>query len=319
MCVTLLTLPLILKPPPLSKELVSSEPLQIPEGIRWKRIKLASSGISLNTILLGNPEKEMVLLLHGFPESGLVTWHKQLKYFSKHLDSFFLVVPDLRGYNTSDKPDGVSSYKISLLTQDMVDLLDHFLKEKCIVVGHDWGGIVAYNLALRRPERVKKLVAINVPHPTAMQDQLMGKKLCLEQVKRSWYILFFQIPYVSEYFLLGVLPNGILSSAKPQAFSRAELELLSQSLGSMSSLTSIVNYYRATLLYREPLPDIIVHVPTLILWGEKDEALNPTLPHASAEFIDNVKLEIFPDNTHWIIHESPTTVSEKLHSFFIEP
>jgi len=136
-------------------ELLNQDPLQIPENTKWQKIFLKTSKIRLNVLTVGDPTKgKVVLFLHGFPQSGLISWHKQLNFFSSNYkDQYFLIAPDLRGYNTSEKPEGVESYKLTTLVQDIVDLINHFTKEKIFIVSHDWGGVIAYHLAIHYPKK----------------------------------------------------------------------------------------------------------------------------------------------------------------------
>ena len=149
------------------------------------------NGIRLHYAEAGGGDK-LVILLHGFPEFWY-SWKKQLDALS---GSFHVVAPDMRGYNLSDKPARVEDYKIDELVADVVGLIDHFGAKQAAVVGHDWGAGVAWAVALKHPERVSKLAVLQVPIAAAWRDNMS-----LRQLLRSWYMFFFQIPWLPEWLI----------------------------------------------------------------------------------------------------------------------
>jgi pimeloyl-ACP methyl ester carboxylesterase len=154
--------------------------------------RVPTHGVTLSVLEAGPCDGPLVVLLHGFPELSY-TWKAQLAALSEA--GCFVVAPDQRGYATSDKPEGIRAYHLDELARDTVGLIDHYGREDAVVVGHDWGAAVAWWVALQHPQRVRRLVVMNVPHPTVFERTLRTN---LGQLKRSWYMGFFQLPHFPE-------------------------------------------------------------------------------------------------------------------------
>jgi len=237
---------------------------------------------------------------------------------------YHVIAPDQRGYNTSSKPEGIASYSIVHLVDDIVGLLDAFNAKTAYVAGHDWGGVVAYGLAVHHPSRVEKLIILNVPHPDAMLKALYTKPT---QLLKSWYILWFQIPYLPEYLLsrnnFAAGQHTLATSGIPgHTFSTEDIKTLILAWQHEGAITGPINWYRAALqidsfrLRSEEKENRRVRVPTLILWGEKDIALEKHLAEASLELIDHGSAIFFPNATHWIQHDLPVLITEHILKFF---
>src|SRR5947208_9098506 len=153
---------------------------------------VAINGVRLHCVVEG--EGPLVLLLHGFPETSRA-WRKQIPALAER---FRVVAPDLRGYGTSDKPKGIAAYRTSVLADDIVGLIHAFDAQRAHVVGHDWGGAVAWATAIEHPEAVDRLVVLNCPHPVVMARALRSN---LAQVRKSWYMFAFQLPWLPEWAL----------------------------------------------------------------------------------------------------------------------
>ncbi len=151
---------------------------------------ITANGIKLHVQTDGPENGTSVVLLHGFPEFWY-GWRRQIPALVEA--GFRVIVPDQRGYNLSDKPKGVAAYDVDVLARDVIGLLDHFGIQKARLVGHDWGAVVAWTVALQHPDRLEKLAILNVPHPDVMTRFVLGNPA---QRKKSWYVFFFQLPFV---------------------------------------------------------------------------------------------------------------------------
>jgi len=270
--------------------------------------------IALHAVAAGPPNGPVVILLHGFPEFWY-SWHKQIEPLAAA--GFRVIVPDQRGYNTSSKPRGSASYKLSDLTSDVLAIADQVHQECLFLAGHDWGAAVAWSVAIVHPQRVAKLAILNVPHPSVMLRYLKSN---LRQVRRSWYMFLLQLPFLPELvfssfdFRFGA--NALLHSSRPGTFSQNDLAEYRTAWSQPGALTSMINWYRAALSHRTKFPDPTVHVPTRILWGERDAFLLSDMAHDSLRYCDSAELYTFANASHWLQHEEPARVSELLIDFF---
>lgn len=294
-----------------------------------KTMIIPAQGIQLHAEVSGPEDGPLVVLLHGFPECWY-GWKNQIGPLAQ--SGFRVVAPDQRGYNLSDRPAGIDAYQISTLAKDILGIIDFFGREKATVIGHDWGAAVAWYLAIHYPERVDRLGILNVPHPAALARALTQP--VWRQVLRSWYIYFFQIPRLPEFFLrLGhyaPMRRMLRASAKTNTFSKEDLRRYTEAwsrpqrgMVGTSALTGMLNWYRAAgrgLLKRNganPLQDSSerVQVPTLILWGDQDVALIPELAQWSLELCDRGRLVRFPEATHWVQHDEAERITNRLLDF----
>ena len=270
--------------------------------------------VDLHAVAAGPPNGPVVLLLHGFPEFWF-SWHKQIDPLSAA--GFRVIVPDQRGYNSSSKPRGASSYALSHLAADALAIADQLNQPRIFLAGHDWGAAVAWSVALLHPQRVAKLAILNVPHPSVMLRYL---KTDPRQLRRSWYMFFFQLPWLPEaafsafHFRLGV--RSLVRSSRPGTFSPEDLAQYRAAWSQPGALTAMINWYRAAFRHRAKFPDPTVHVPTRILWGERDAFLLAEMAHHSLRYCDSAELYTFADASHWLQHEEPARVSELLIDFF---
>jgi pimeloyl-ACP methyl ester carboxylesterase len=281
------------------------------------------NGVRLHCVTAG--KGHLILFLHGFPEFWY-EWKDQLAEYGKdHL----AVAPDMRGYNLSDKPAELDQYKMSVLVEDVRALADHFSHhKKFVLVAHDWGGGVAWAFAIAHPEYLEKLVIINAPHPG-----VFGRLLASDaaQQKASQYMLMFRSPQAEETlsanhygFLVGVvLGPGLKSGAFTEEDKQAYIKAWSQP----GALTGGLNYYRANAL-GPPAPgqpasgsfgldsaSLMVKVPTLVIWGEKDTALLTQNLDGLDQFVPQLTIKRIPDGTHWVIHEKRDEVNADIREF----
>eukprot|EP01125_Pyxidicula_operculata_P014524 TRINITY_DN4843_c0_g1_i1.p1 TRINITY_DN4843_c0_g1~~TRINITY_DN4843_c0_g1_i1.p1 ORF type:complete len:326 (-),score=54.65 TRINITY_DN4843_c0_g1_i1:42-1019(-) len=270
------------------------------------------NGISLNVNEAGPQDAEkLIVFLHGFPETGYIAWKYQIPYFADH--GYRVIAPDTRGTNTSTKGDVDVSNGL-LAAKDVVELIKHYKYQKAFVVGHDWGAMVAWQAALKYPEYVEKLVIINVPHPAC-------NMFFPEQMKRSWYIMFFQIPWISEWKVMKdeyeFLLAGFVTSNK-NSYSIEDIERYKKSWNQPGSLTSMLNYYRHLVRNRSAYSRTNVTVPTLVLWGEKDVFLDKKFAVESMQFCDNAYYQYYSDASHWLPHDKPSAVNGDIETFIKE-
>ncbi len=268
----------------------------------------------LHAVAAGPQDAPVVILLHGFPEFWY-GWRRQIEPLAAA--GFRIIVPDQRGFNLSSKPSGVAAYALTKLASDVIAIADQLGREKIFLAGHDWGAAVAWSTALLHPQRVAKLAVLNVPHPSVMRKFLATHP---RQILRSWYMFFFQLPWLPEAlfsaFNFRVAARSLLRSSRPGTFSPEDLAQYRAAWSQPGALTAMINWYRAIFRTRVKFPDKTVRVPTRILWGERDAFLLAEMAHESLRYCTSAELFTFADATHWLQHEEPARVSELLIDFF---
>jgi pimeloyl-ACP methyl ester carboxylesterase len=278
---------------------------------------IAANGIKLHVQTDGPENGTSVVLLHGFPEFWY-GWRRQIPALAEA--GFRVIVPDQRGYNLSDKPRGVAAYDVDILARDVIGLLDHFGIQKARLVGHDWGAVVAWTVALQHPDRLEKLAILNVPHPDVMTRFVLGNSA---QRKKSWYVFFFQLPFAEWILSRNNFRNleRVLTGRKG-SFTPEDILEYKKAWGQPRALTGMLNWYRA--IVRRALrgswnPNRValrrVHVPTLMLWGKRDVALRHEMAQPSIELCERGELVTFERATHWVQHDAADEVNQKLIAF----
>ncbi len=275
-------------------------------------------GVKLHYAAAGDREK-LVILLHGFPEFWY-SWRHQIHALS---DEYTVVAPDMRGYNLSDKPPRIADYSIDKLVDDTTGLIRHLGFEKAAIVGHDWGAVVAWAIARNQPEYVSKLCAMQVP-PT----DVWRKNQTVKQFLASWYMFFFQIPALPEWLLsrddFALLADGLkTSTAEPDVFTDEDIAQYKKSWREDRALSSALNYYRANVFQRifagGAAADAKIKVPTLFIYGERDQAVLPSSVEGIGDVIDAPYSEIrIPDAGHWVQQEASEVVTDSLREFLAE-
>jgi len=286
------------------------------------------NGVRLHYVTTGTGS--LILFLHGFPEFWY-EWKNQLAEFgADHL----AVAPDLRGYNLSDKPTVLDRYEYSQLLEDIRQLGDHFsANRKFVLVGHDWGGVLAWRFAIAYPDRLERLVIINAPHPRVFARLLTSDPA---QRNASQYVFANRSPLAEKtlsennYAALvnRILDPGLKSGAFTEEDKAAYLEAWSQP----GALTGGLNYYRAnrsgpptpgqdTRLSASPADNdklegpSIVKVPTLVIWGEQDMGVLPQNLEGLEQFVPALTTKRIKDGSHWVVHEKPTQVNGYIREF----
>lgn len=271
----------------------------------------------LQVLTAGDEENELMIFLHGFPETALTSWHKQIPYFVNK--GYFVLAPDQRGYNQSIKPDDVNSYTLDLLSKDIVGLIDHYKRQQAIIVSHDWGAAVGWYLSKVHSDRVSKVVTINVPHPEVMQQKLRSS---WTQLKNSWYIFMFQIPWWPEYQLASNNFNwlaGALTMSPPGTYSKQTVDRYRQAWGEPNTIKSMIAWYRAAIRnIATPSPLIVdptIEVPVMLIWGDQDRALDASMAKPSIDHCVNGRLEMVAGASHWVNHEAFDKVNKLIDDF----
>ena len=258
------------------------------------------NGIRLHVGHLGPGHGEVIVFLHGFPEFS-ESWMKQAVFFAEK--GYHVILPDQRGYNLSSKPESVKDYALTHLVGDIAALITMFSSDPVYVAGHDWGGGVAWMLAQRHPELIRKLIILNMPHLDVMKQNLRNNPA---QMLKSWYTVFFQIPFIPEQacgaFNFRPLALSLVQSALPHTFSREYLAACKAAWRQPGALTSMINWYRA--FFRVPLEtNLNIEMPVLLLWGAKDSYLTAKMADQSIKRCPNGQLIVLKNATHWLHHE----------------
>jgi epoxide hydrolase 4 len=279
-----------------------------------EKLSFNNGSVGLQAVAAGPLDGPGVLLLHGFPEFWY-GWHRQIEPLAAA--GFRVIVPDQRGYNLSSKPSDAAAYALTELVSDVIAIADQLGKEKIFLAGHDWGAAVAWSAALLYPQRIAKLAVLNVPHPSVMRKFLSTRP---RQLLRSWYMFFFQFPWLPEAalsaFNFHMGARALVGSSRPGTFTAEDLAQYRAAWSQPGALTGMINWYRALFRTRVKFPDRTVRVPTRILWGERDAFLLAEMAHESLRYCTNSELFTFAEATHWLQHEEPARVSELLINFF---
>lgn len=293
----------------------------LPQNCRERFVQTATLSRQ-HIVESGNPEAPLVLMLHGFPEFWY-SWRQQLTALA---DDFHVVAADLRGYGQTVKPaPKPENYEMKVLAADTQALL-HTLTandkkpRKVTLVGHDWGGLVAWATASLHPDSLDKLVAIDAPHPVAYLQSL---KKHPKQLLKSWYIALFQVPGLFEWQFrrnpaanMAKMLRGM--AVQKSAFPREEIAHYAEAMTDRHTLPCALAYYRAlprSMKNLEPLR-AKVQAPTLVLWGAHDQALGTELVEACRSVVDApFETQIFADAGHWLQQEKAVEVSEAIRQF----
>lgn len=253
----------------------------------------------------------LVVLLHGFPEFWY-GWREQIAPLVKA--GFRVVAPDMRGYNLSSKPSEFTDYTADKPAADIRGLIQALGSESATVVGHDWGGSVAWTLAMNSPEVVDRLVILNAAHPRKLNEGLKNPR----QVLRNWYFFYFQFPALPErraarrdwkFF------KGFLRDARPP-YTQQELDRYTEAWSQPGAAKGIIDYYRAAVRLGSKQKVLPISAPTLVIWGQGDRYLGPTLAEPHREDVPNLdRVERLPNASHWVHHDEAERVNELLVDF----
>jgi pimeloyl-ACP methyl ester carboxylesterase len=251
---------------------------------------------------------DVALCLHGFPESRK-SWRHQLPVLAAQ--GWRAVAPDLRGYGDSSRPEGKAAYHIDHLVADVGAMFEALGARRKLLVAHDWGAIIAWMVALRGTVALDGLIIMNVPHPRVFRDVL---RTSWAQKRKSWYVAFFQLPWLPEAMLGARHAQGIGRAFTDSAVHRERFgaEIIAHyrdNAARPGALTAMINYYRANFpaVLDEPAP--VIGVPTLMIWGEQDVALDIALTQGYAPLVTDFELVRLADASHWVQQDAPDAVN----------
>ncbi len=279
----------------------------------WHYQYIHTNHIKLHAVTQG--EGQLILMLHGFPEFWY-SWRHQIPEFAQN---YKVVAVDLRGYNDSDKPVDPAAYTMDEFIEDVKGIILTLGYDKCILVGHDWGGAIAWNFAYAYPKMVSKLIVLNLPHPAKFAAGLRKP----QQFLRSWYILFFQLPWIPELLLqlndYQLIAQSFAAMAvKKNTFSDADLEAYKNAAAKRGALTAMLNYYRNFMKLSLGKQWSVLQVPTLMIWGENDLALDKSLTYGTEAYVKDLQIKYIPNCSHWVQQEQPELVNQYMHEFLAD-
>jgi pimeloyl-ACP methyl ester carboxylesterase len=282
---------------------------------------ITANGLSFETDVAGSGDR-FALLLHGFPENKH-SWRFQLPQLAEL--GYTAWAPNLRGYGATSRPKERSAYALDHLMDDVAALFEAARKERdfkeLVLVGHDWGAWISWAVAIRQVIALDKLVIMNVPHPVLFQKGLRSPA----QMRRSWYIFFFLLPWLAETALGAGRASLVGRLMRDMAidktnFSDHDLMHFRQAAAAPGAITAMLNYYRANYrsltmrrISRSSVPHI--EIPTLMIWGEEDAALGKELTYGTERYVDDLTIRYLPGVSHWVQQEAPDQVNAMLAAF----
>ena len=275
--------------------------MQTVNGIELELAELAAKGGSTD---------RLALCLHGFPELNF-SWRYQMPMLSQH--GWRVWAPNLRGYGASSKPDGVAAYHLDHLIADVAALIDASGAKEVMLIAHDWGAVIAWQFAIKRARPLTKLIIMNAPHPHIFARELKT----WSQLRRSWYALFFQIPWLPEWHAgrdgaAGIGRAIVNMAVDKSAFPPEVLDVYQKAAARPGALTAMINYYRSLVRSgsNKPRGNGRIGVPTLMIWGEDDKALGVGCSHGTEAYCADFTLHRLPGVSHWVQQEAPEKVNE---------
>jgi pimeloyl-ACP methyl ester carboxylesterase len=283
------------------------------DGVEIREGYVDVGDVTLHYVEAG--EGPMVVLLHGFPEFWF-GWRLQIAPLATA--GFRVVAPDTRGYNLSSRPEGVAAYSVDLLAADIGGFIRALGAESAMVVGHDWGGSIAWTLAMDHPDVVTRLAILNAAHPRRLQQGLHNPN----QLRKSWYFFFFAVPGLPEdvvhardwHFF-----RHFLHDADPP-FTPEETERYIEAWSQPGAAAGMINYYRDSVRESGKQAKIEhppITAPTLVIWGEQDRYLGEKLAEPDPDDVPNLdRVERLPDASHWVHHDAAEQVNRLLIDFF---
>lgn len=270
-----------------------------------------TNGIRLHYVTQGTGP--LMLMLHGFPEFWY-SWRHVIPEFAK---DHKVVALDLRGYNDSDKPEETSAYVMSEFVKDVEGVIRGLGYDRCILVGHDWGGAIAWNFAYDYAEMVDRLIILNLPHPAKFAEGLRTP----QQLLRSWYMFFFQVPFVPETLIqlndFQILEQAFRGMAVDKSMiTDADIEAYKNAFAKRGALTAAINYYRN--IFQQGIIERswgVLNIPTLMIWGENDTALGKELTDGTEQYVRDFRIQYIPNCSHWVQQEQPDLVNQYIREF----
>lgn len=291
----------------------------VPESLKDPRIQtriLQIGDLEFEIDCCGQGDR-LALCLHGFPEHSF-SWRYQLPMLADL--GYQAWAPNMRGYGNSSKPKGIASYQLDTLVEDIAAIIEASGCKETVLIAHDWGAVIAWHFAINNRLPLSHLIICNVPHPQSMQQAFSW-----EQLKKSWYIFFFQIPKLPEFLLGRDNAKGVGEMIRntfvnPEKFPTEIADVFSRNANQPGALTAMINYYRALLRRgnrsnREGESFPIIKTPTLVIWGEEDVALSKETTYGTEKYVENFNIRYLPNVSHWVQQESPEEVNSMISAF----
>ena len=285
------------------------------DGVEF--IRVAANGLTFEVATAGSGDR-LALCLHGFPEHAY-SWRHQVPLLVAM--GYRVWAPNLRGYGETDAPLGIAAYRLEVLVEDVAGLIAASGAKEVTLIAHDWGGMLAWTLAMNRPELLHRLVICNLPHPACFLREMKWPR----QFLRSWYMLFFQLPWLPEALLgangaarIGLMLRG--STRHPEIFPEEAIDLYRRNAARPGRLTAMLNWYRALLrgggwrsfaARRYP----VITTPTLLIWGDADVALSVHTVEGTDKYVANLTVRVLPGVSHWVQQEAAETVNAILEGW----
>jgi pimeloyl-ACP methyl ester carboxylesterase len=277
-----------------------------------------ANGIDFNVAIAGTGER-LALCLHGFPEVSF-SWRYQMPLLARL--GYQVWAPDLRGYGGTSRPLGVKAYALENLEEDVAALIEASGAKEVVLVGHDWGALIAWYYAMFGRLPISRLIIMNVPHPALAEKGLRTRR----QLAKSWYVFFFQLPWIPEWVLarngyaaIGRAFRGM--AVDKSRFPDEVLHVYREAAAQPGALTAMLNYYRALIrgLRRNRRRGIRkIDTPTLMIWGEVDAALGKELTYGTDQYVSNLTLRYLPNVSHWVQQEAPETVNGLIEAWLLD-
>lgn len=277
-----------------------------------------ANGQTFEVAMCGEGER-LALCLHGFPEHAL-SWREQLPVLARL--GYRAWAPNQRGYGRSSRPEKVADYDLEKLTADVAGLIDASGAKHTVLIGHDWGAVIAWAFAAQQIRPLDSLIIMNVPHPACYFSRLYRSV----QFFRSWYIYFFQLPWLPEWFLTrrnsrAVSGMVLRSSSNPEQFPRDLLDVFQKNAQDPGAVKAMLNWYRAAFRrgFRHPqgvrrdFP--LIHTRALMIWGEEDVALDKSTTYDTGRYVTDLTLRYLPGVSHWVQQDATQTVNEMMTCF----
>ncbi len=292
-------------------------------GVTW--IAVEANGLTFEVAAAG-PEHpaappRLALCLHGFPEHAY-SWRYQIPLLTEL--GYVVWAPNLRGYGNTDAPGKMAAYLLDTLLADVVGLIEAFTRThggaQVLLLAHDWGGMLAWLAAMRHPELLDRLIVCNMPHPACFAREVRRP----EQFFKSWYVLFFQLPWLPERLLGAGGARAIMEMFREAEIPEEDREVYRRNADRPGRLTAMIHWYRALLRgggWRSlPRPGQWPTIPvkTLLLWGDADKALSTRTTEGTSAFVPHLTLQLLPGISHWIQQEAHAAVNEKILAWLYE-
>ncbi len=260
---------------------------------------------------------KLALCLHGFPEHAY-SWRHQLPMLAEL--GYEVWAPNLRGYGNTSRPPAVSDYAIETLMDDVAGLIDASGIRDVTLIAHDWGGVIAWYFATRRLRPLERLVVLAAPHPVPAMRALRVPR----QLRMSWYVFFFQLPWLPEWFLRRADPGDLMrdTALYPERFSDADCKVFRDNARRPGAATAMIHYYRALLRgggarRQQKLGFPTIETPTLLLYGGDDMALGPDTVRGTEQVVADLTLRMLPRVSHWIQQDVPEVANGMIRAFLL--